>query len=321
MSNKKTVERSILDFLYLEKDFKIENFERPDFILTTPSNLKFGVEVTEFFIRESNARLKKMDSYLDELIDSKKYRHKNDYQELKVDEIKIIKTNNKEEIRTTAIIQQPPSYEDFINRFNSTLKNKNERFEKYDNNLNHINLIISDESNYLSSIKLEEYFTIIFKPNVIESIKNSKFKEIFFVLRIDNHKVALPLRTILLTAEAYLFHKVLISSNKVLKDEIQYHEWFVEYLHYVGHNSAFLTKTNKVHVIYGNVGLLVENIETKPSISILKFDDFELPNKYQSNRKTEKFINSRTKKLIESITSTFRFQTGIYYEINSKKSH
>ena len=48
-------------------DFKVRSKHQQDF---------FGVEVAEFYYSESNARLRNIPNYLGEILDNRRYRHK-----------------------------------------------------------------------------------------------------------------------------------------------------------------------------------------------------------------------------------------------------
>src|SRR4051812_49232933 len=79
-------ERKTLRMVYDEADFElIQEFEKPDFLLRRSSEEPiFGVEVTDFYYSESEARLENIDKYFAELLAGRPHRHKDDIASLKV---------------------------------------------------------------------------------------------------------------------------------------------------------------------------------------------------------------------------------------------
>ncbi len=54
--------------MFNEKEFDIEETEKPDFLVTNKKfQEKFGVEVTELFINQSSARIKKIPNYIGQI--------------------------------------------------------------------------------------------------------------------------------------------------------------------------------------------------------------------------------------------------------------
>lgn len=102
-------QKQILGMVYKTAHFeRIEENERPDFLLkyrAIPE--RFGVEVTEFYYTESDARLKNISGYRNEFIEDKEYRHKDDKDILQVGEIKILDPDdNSVKAVTDAIIRE-----------------------------------------------------------------------------------------------------------------------------------------------------------------------------------------------------------------------
>ena len=76
--SKKEIERKILELVYEVKQYEqITDSECPDFRIKNKGyNSSFGVEITEFYFSESNARLRKIPNYFSEIFDGNQYRHK-----------------------------------------------------------------------------------------------------------------------------------------------------------------------------------------------------------------------------------------------------
>ncbi|WP_420768268.1 hypothetical protein ACNR9V_12935 [Parageobacillus thermoglucosidasius] len=81
--NKKQNEMYILKSVYKTEKYKeVKQIEEPDFIITNHSNIKFGVEVTEYYYSETDARLRKIQNYFQDLINHERYGHKQDKKQL-----------------------------------------------------------------------------------------------------------------------------------------------------------------------------------------------------------------------------------------------
>lgn len=79
MNFKQRNEQRIFDTVYGNTNhLNTTHGDKPDFLVSLVDDLKFGVEITEFFQSESQARLNNIPSYISELLDGKSMRHKDD---------------------------------------------------------------------------------------------------------------------------------------------------------------------------------------------------------------------------------------------------
>src|SRR5437764_672500 len=83
----KQEERKLFDAVFGKLGLEVMEGEQPDFICSKDGVPCFGVEITEFFLTESGARLHKIGGYVSDLVAGGKYRHKDDIREIKVEEI------------------------------------------------------------------------------------------------------------------------------------------------------------------------------------------------------------------------------------------
>jgi hypothetical protein len=65
----------------------IQESERPDFICKVSDKFEFGVEVTDFYLSESVARLRLIPNYAKDLLTNKAYRHKDDMRRIRVEKV------------------------------------------------------------------------------------------------------------------------------------------------------------------------------------------------------------------------------------------
>jgi hypothetical protein len=77
---KKKKERRIFDLVYADRSFdEIKDFESPDFLVRSfPRTPYFGVEVTEQYLTETNARIDNISGYSGQLLDGGAFKHKDD---------------------------------------------------------------------------------------------------------------------------------------------------------------------------------------------------------------------------------------------------
>ena len=108
----KSKERVLVETVYGRSTLEIQETEEPDFLCSLQGNTPFGVEVTEFFMTESDARLCKIHGYASELIKGGNLRHKDD-KKIRVEDVVYILGDDPGDERTIrAIVHDiPPHYE------------------------------------------------------------------------------------------------------------------------------------------------------------------------------------------------------------------
>ena len=83
-------ERKILRRVFDESGFAIvDEDESPDFVLATRFGIRVGVEVTELYRSQSDARVTRIPGYFDELISGPRFRHRDDVETIRVVDIEI----------------------------------------------------------------------------------------------------------------------------------------------------------------------------------------------------------------------------------------
>lgn len=75
-NSKKQEERRIFDLVYADRSFyEVKDSETPDFLVRYfPNTSYFGVEVTEYYLTETNARLDNITDYTGQLLNGKDYK-------------------------------------------------------------------------------------------------------------------------------------------------------------------------------------------------------------------------------------------------------
>ena len=285
---KKSNERKILNLIYDESKYaEVIESERPDFKISHKfSCLLFGIEVTEFYNSESNARLKNIPDYFNEIIYQGHYRHKVDKTILKTDEVKIISADGEVKEITRGICQKLPKHEEYANLVANKIQLKGQKFSGYDKNLDHINLIIFDTEHQFNLIPIDQFYRYFYNTQVKEVLFASMFREIFFITVLNkNRKVYIPLKMLLLLAEYYLFGKILmeypwetlgdkfyIENNNPISESLM--RLFNKYLRAKTDKVYWRDKEGAVEVILGGCGIVIKEDH---KLFIRSYSDYKLP--------------------------------------------
>lgn len=315
MSKKQDTEQFIFSLVYNDKqNLEIVHKDKPDFWITN-GNQRFGVEITEIYKNESDARLSNIPNYTSELLDFGRYRHKDDYQALIVDDIKIIGENG-DKRKTKAVIQSVPNIHEFLVRLSGSIENKNNLTSGYNNELSYYNLIVYDRINSLSSVSVDDFFNVIFTKDVISILANASFKEIFLITSLANKKFYFPLKRILLVSRIYLFQEMI---NRIYKEETEipdeiYYRWLGEYLIFEGFNDVYLfAKNGSFELNFSNIGYV---LGPNNQVQIRLYDTHVLDYSNYEKVTTRKYFTSENQDLIKDIEQTFGFSCGLGVELN-----
>jgi hypothetical protein len=252
-NSKKQQERRIFDLVYADRSFdEVKASENPDFLVRYfPNTSYFGVEVTEYYLTETNARIDNIAGYTGELLNDNDFKHKDDRKVLNVTEIDLIDEDGIVQAKNvSSIMQEMP----LPSIFKAGLLKASQQ------NLLHTNLIIKDRTGLLQLINKNNFYSIFFIPELIKAISTAPFREIFLVTILQNEHVYIPLKMLHLLAEAYLFNGVIIQDgyeNKI-PQEIDYVELFAAYLNSnVTYRVLIHRDADDTEVIFGDSGLLI----------------------------------------------------------------
>jgi|GEM_PF-3970072 len=189
----KQKEEKILKMIYSQNDFEIIGTEEPDFIITDKSTAEvLGVEVTEVFHTESDARLINIPNYIEKIIDKGQYFHKADLTELSVEQVKIHPSGldaSPREIK--CIIRDVPSREQVGTIISNAISKKNEKIINYRKKAKKNCLIIFDNEHF---IKSKGDLSSILSLGLIKSIVDSGFDRIYFLTKVENEMIYYELK-------------------------------------------------------------------------------------------------------------------------------
>lgn len=312
---KLTDERIIFNLIYgTRKDLIVNHRDKPDFWIENEIHQKFGVEITQLFINESDARLKNIPHYMGELLDLKKYRHKDDKINLRIDEIEIINPSG-EKTKTEAIIQRVPNRQKYLNKLASRLNEKNSLIVDYNKDLSYHNLIINDYSNCLALFKKVDFFNVLYSDNIIKLLLESDFHEIYLITTLSKNQYLFPLKRILFLSRIFFFQEILrikYPLNQEIPDS-QYFNWLGEFLLLQGFKKVKLRNTNnEFELNYLSTGYMLK----EGNKIIIRDYDLHLIN-YSEYKDILNigFLSQETIGIINTIQKTFVFSCSLGYKI------
>ena len=262
-NSKKQEERRIFDLVYADRSFdEIKDFENPDFLVRYfPNTPYFGVEVTEYYLTETNARIDNISSYTEQLLNRGDFKHKDDRKVLNVTEIDIINRDDSVHAKNvSSIIQEVPPPIKCAYDVADRIISKSARLQASSAELSHANLIIKDKTGLLRLINKKNFYGIYFIPELIRAISTAPFREIFLVTVLQDENVYVPLKMVHLLAEAYLFNGVIIQNGyeKKIPPDIDYVELFAAYLNStVTYRVLIHRDADDTEVIFGDSGMLI----------------------------------------------------------------
>lgn len=310
MSSKQKTEKKIFEQVFNTNLFyNYEHKDKPDFWINTNLEYSFGVEITELFENESLARLEKIDNYIGELLDNKKFRHKNDKEKIIIDSIEIINKEGNLVSKEKAIVKKVPKLNTFINYLINCISEKSEKSFNYNSNLNYYNLIINDCINSLSLINRNSLSEYLFTDEFKQSLFNCSFEEVFLITEIKNEKIYFPLKRILFLYHIYLFQNIINRLHTPEEDlsEQYYYSFLIEFLEYNGFlNLRLKNNEDKFELIYAMTGYHLSG----KSVQLTLYEGNNI-NEFSKTMIKKKYIIKKVEKIINEEKSKFRFSCGL----------
>jgi hypothetical protein len=268
----KLLEKKLFDYVYEpHENWTVLPVESPDFLCKKEDNIVLGVEVTELYQSESDARLINKQGYLAELLDHKKYCHKDDIKMFDVGKIAIIDENDvivNDEV--DAVVKKSPNMKDKVKLLSDCIEKKKQKINSYKNTCPTVDLIIHDASNLF---QFEEFVDIYFPiyENAKPQILFSGFREIFLVTKRNNgDRIYIPLKINIFASDFINFVKQL-EELEVTKDKNSY--TLVYCFHLAGYHELELSSNNNYleigigawWVLYDN-GITIRNYQSIPEL-------------------------------------------------------
>lgn len=182
---KRKWERSTLELVYDPVAFEIVHDDSPDFRLSRPGKAPFGVEVTDVFIDDSQARMLFVEGYMESLWKGGRHIHRDDVVNLEVAELEVTDpTGEREPRKIQGIVRTNPTRDDHYERIAEVLERKNAAFRLYERELGHTNLVIADHFPTTSGIEKEFRSADILLPRLREALRTSPFRSVKLISHV-----------------------------------------------------------------------------------------------------------------------------------------
>jgi hypothetical protein len=193
----KSLELSLFNSVYGGvMDWQVLQSESPDIVCIRNDSKILGVEITELWRNETQARLINVKNYAFNILRGGVYCHKNDVKNLRVEDIKYVPNGEEDKsIDLRAIISAVPNIRERVSLLETRLKAKEDKTPIYLAESPSVDLIVRDSSELFCFQEFEEIYVPISLFADRMAILNSSFREIFLVTGTkDNEQVYIPLK-------------------------------------------------------------------------------------------------------------------------------
>ncbi|XVV17281.1 hypothetical protein ACQP2X_23755 [Actinoplanes sp. CA-131856] len=271
-------ELAILRSVYrLEEYAEVEHADRPDFYLHTPGRKPFGVEITELYRSQTDARTMHRPEYIGDLLAGGRHMHRDDIKPLSVAQVRIsdpsgvVKAEN-----VPAIIRREPTTADHSSAIAEALRRKSEKLSAYDANVSHTNLVIFDAYEYVREPISEFNLTELMATELRAALIETGYREVYLVAEEESgRQFYRPLRLLLLLEAFHLYASALAAYDdggfELAEEDVV--PLFVHAGRSVGIPVVLAADDGRYCAIFGGCGVQLFDGST----TILDFADAELP--------------------------------------------
>jgi len=263
---KKKAERRIFDYVYSDRAlYEVVAHENPDFLARhSPASRYFGIEVTEYFVDESSARLERISEYSTQLLAGARFKHKKDAKHLNVTEVDILRADGSTHAKNIpAIIHQMPPLAECSRQVADRIVAKAKRLDASVANVSHVNLIVEDRTGLLRTVAKKDFYRVYFAKELIDAITSSNFREVFVVTMLQDELVCARLKMLHLLAEVFLFNGALESSglSSRIPNDVDELELFASYFNSLMQVPVLFHRdsSNVADVIFGDSGIVIND--------------------------------------------------------------
>ena len=279
MKARKARERAILEMVYDIVQFdSVRDSESPDFILQHRSEQEyFGVEITEFYLTDSDARTRFIPGYVSSLFAGGQVRHKDDIDTLKVEKATLTRADGSGEETIDVIRRKLPEVSTYAQLVAAAIERKGQKMSSYTRGLSHVNLIVLDQEKRLTTASPERFYSQFYTSVLRDVLARTGFREVFFVTVLgDTKRVYIPLKALFLLSEFYMFYWALgqYEGDKEYDSIRTEVDLFVEFMLQRGVSIDILDSADEgVELLWGNNGISVNTSGT----TVTNYADFALP--------------------------------------------
>lgn len=216
-------ERRVFDQAYRSHDqWTIAPGESPDFICFRDGKPVLGVEVTELWQHETDARLSKISGYSGRLLDGGEVAHKDDRVVAKVETIQLLPKDSVEPIaEVPAIVRKHPSPAERAKLLAAALAVKERKISDYLGRCGQVDLLVDDRSMLFWFSDFEELIRPISSNPVRKHIIRTRFREIFLLTYSEEGlRVRVPLKASLLMEDLVALEQLFSEEEAELSDQL-----------------------------------------------------------------------------------------------------
>lgn len=273
---KRANEWSILRTVYdVEECAGVEQSERPDFLLTKNGHgaVPFGVEVTELFRNQADARSVRHPDYLDALFRGGPHMHKDDKDALPLVFMRISDSNGHVTHESVpGILTAAVPEEDHRRALAATIESKGARGYAVDGG--HVDLIIRDRYFPSGEALPDEYsVTALLGDGVRAALVGSPFQEVYLIsISRERQQVVRPLIQLMLAERFFLFGRAIEGAlgRPDIDQQWKYVQAFAEYVESEGIAVELLELEGLPVAAYRSSAV---GLGTDWGVQILDFDD------------------------------------------------
>jgi len=278
-AERKNRERAILEMVYdVDRFDSVRDSESPDFVLQHHNqNECFGVEVTEFYLTGSDARIRNISGYMPSLFAGGPARHREDVDALKVRKATLTRADGSGDEIIDVISRKLPEVSTYVRMVTDVIERKDQKVAIYEHKLSHVNLVILDHGNRLITVSPEQFYPLFYTADLRKTLAQTGFRVVFFVTTLERtRRVYVPLKTLFLVSEFYMFYWAQDEYQEDRKFEsIRTElELFVEFMLQQGVSIAFSERADEgIELLWANCSILVND----SGIIIRDHADYALP--------------------------------------------
>lgn len=293
---KNKIEKYALDSVFDSTTFQnIEHLkdgeDPPDFILSTNTDFRIGVEITTYYRDASNARLYNIPNYMKSLFEGKgSYRHKDDIDNLKVEKVSIHDpdgTLKKENV--PMIIRKTDPFINYIESLAFSIDTKNTKIEKSKHQLNRSNLIVLDIERRVDNVDKKDISMIIFHAKIRKALRQSPFNEIYLVTGLKDTKkdIVIPLKLNMFYQDIEMLLYTINTDFKRIRSTNTFAYLCVELFKELNDNHVIVNTDAKKLTIFKDQFSVVFDEENRKK-NIIDYGNIESPNIKNSKQRQYK---------------------------------
>lgn len=212
--NKEQELRLVQEVYHPSHELQFVPHERPDFLAKRNDLTALGIEVTELFVDDTEARLQRIPDYPTSLLEGADFRHKDDRRLLRVQQVTYQRPATGESTDIMAISRRTPSMGDRLGRLDQCVAEKLTKVSDYLSNCGEIDLIINDASDAFRFDQPDEFLRPFFRSAARRAIINGQFREVFLLTkRQGGDRVCVPLRANAFVADVMLLEQLVKDSS------------------------------------------------------------------------------------------------------------